>query len=31
VFAKAGGIVAGTKLGNITEQELRTRAERLRG
>ena len=31
VFAKAGGKVAGTKLGNITEQELRTRAERLRG
>ena len=31
VFADAGGKVAGTKLGNITEQELRTRAERLRG
>ena len=31
VFANAGGRVAGTKLGNITEQELRTRAERLRG
>ncbi|HEX5895151.1 MAG TPA: TlpA disulfide reductase family protein, partial [Thermoleophilaceae bacterium] len=31
VFADAGGRVAETKLGNITEQELRTRAERLRG
>jgi hypothetical protein len=31
VFAKAGGRVAKTRLGNITEQELRTRAERLRG
>jgi hypothetical protein len=31
VFAHAGGRVASTKLGNITEQELRTRAERLRG
>jgi hypothetical protein len=31
VFAHAGGKVAQTKLGNITEQELRARAERLRG
>jgi peroxiredoxin len=31
VFADAGGRVAETKLGNITEQELRTRAERLHG
>jgi len=31
VFAHAGGKVARTKLGNITEQELRRRAERLRG
>jgi hypothetical protein len=31
VFVNAGGKVAGTKLGNLTEQELRTRAERLRG
>ena len=27
VFAKPGGKVTGTKLGNVTEQELRTRAE----
>jgi hypothetical protein len=31
IFAHAGGKVASTKLGNITEQELRTRAERLSG
>ena len=31
IFVHAGGRVAQTKLGNLTEQELRTRAERLRG
>ena len=31
IFAHAGGRVASTKLGNITEQELRARAGRLRG
>jgi hypothetical protein len=31
VFARAGGKVASTALGNLTEEELRARAERLRG
>ena len=31
VFANAGGTVARTRLGNLTEQELRAQAERLRG
>lgn len=31
VFAHAGGRVAETRLGNLTEQELRSKAERLRG
>jgi hypothetical protein len=31
IFTSAGGKVVDTKLGNITEEELRTRAERLRG
>jgi hypothetical protein len=31
IFAHAGGRVASTKLGNITEEDLRARAERLRG
>jgi hypothetical protein len=31
VFARAGGRVAATKLGNLTEGELRTRARRLLG
>jgi hypothetical protein len=31
VFVQGGGRVVDTELGNLTEQELRTRAERLRG
>jgi hypothetical protein len=31
VFARAGGRVAATKLGNLTEEELRRRARRLMG
>jgi AhpC/TSA family len=31
IFARAGGRVVDTELGNITEDELRRRAERLRG
>ena len=31
VFAKAGGRVVDTKLGNLTEDQLRRQAERLVG
>ena len=31
VFAKAGGRVVDTKLGNLTEEQLRRQAERLVG